>query len=722
MVLVERPVPVSNVVEANEVEVDPTPSPNSLQANPPQQDDLNTNIKFFPNTLTSITDSGLLNVNKPVEITLNNLNPLQKLPDSPPATDSPEPQGNITETEIRRRTIMLSILFVLFVILVFATILLFVQKKPADNEPVTDLSDPKIKTIENNGQVDQPSAHEFESKPASPIADSTPPPTAPAINVTKNNDPPQDKNKSESEDEYVIFLPPPDEKKTTAAIADPNNPSAANTTDSLENPQETNEPNSIDKFWKDIKNNKKNQQSVAARNVEVGKRVDVSARLRQPIVGFRYEKVPLVKVIRVISDLLDVPVSFDVDVMRAFGIGVDAEVTGKFDAGNIGAILEKILTPLNLTVVIENDQLTVTVLSAKSAELSEETIDVSDIVKGTAGGDQWTMDRLVDVIVRFIDPVGFGNAAVVGAGEGGGENIRNDNKIVPAIRVAGESIFISSTRCRIDGVIRLLEQIRLLRGLPQRTKIVEDNLAPEVFGWDNMDVLITLNYYRETPLSVIFGQIEKMCGILIIVDHKNLHRANLSFNQLRGKLRANNITLNDALEQLCTSIDDVPITYRIVGGNIIELTTTHIARQPDKMSVEIHRYKITENKSSGINVTKNIADKNTDKIDSEVENKVAGKVDGKIEGKVEGNETPEQVVESIIAVINPASWGKITKSNNTNNNNTSNQNNVGETDIGVVKMPSDVGDIVIDRYSSCLIIRQTQPTQRQIRTWFRQQK
>jgi hypothetical protein len=218
-----------------------------------------------------------------------------------------------------------------------------------------------------------------------------------------------------------------------------------------------------------------------------------------------------------------------------------------------------------------------------------------------------------------------------------------------------------------------------LRALPQRTEIVEADLAPEVFGWDKVDVLITLNYYQEMPLSVILGQIEKLCDVFIVVDHKNLHRANLSFSQLRGKSRANNITLNEALEQLCASIDGVSFTYRIVGGNVIELTPTHIAKQPDKMSIEIHRYKITDN--------------------------------------TESNETPEQIIESITNVIEPITWNNFAKQKNTTNQNNNNRSNP-ETE----KLPSDKGDIVIDRTSSCLIIRQSQPTQRKIRTWFKQQQ
>ncbi|MDR0392071.1 MAG: hypothetical protein LBH59_09200 [Planctomycetaceae bacterium] len=668
MVLVERPKPAEEeIVEVNEVLVDPTPSPQSLQENPPQQDDLSANIKFFPNPMTSITDSGLLNVSKPVEISLNNPNPLQNLSNFSATNDSIVLGGGVTKTEIRRRTIMLIVLVVLLVMLFLTTGLLFVQKLMVDKKQIDNTPEPPIEIVDEEQNIKQTIPPiDPQPNPPTQIDEPTPP-----INVTKNEDPPTPQEPT-TNNNNIDYIPLPTVKKTNTPNNDTNDP----LTDT-HLPNNIIAPNSIEKYVQDL-TNKTTDQPINKINTATNiKRIDIPLRLQQPILNFRYENVALVKVIRTISDLTDIPFTFDIDEMRAFGIKIDTAITGTFETNNVGAILEKILTPLNLVTIAENEQLTITVLSDKRNELVEETIDVSDIVKGTAKGeDQLVLMRLVEIIERFIDPVGFGN--IIANNEQ--NNIRNDNKndnkkITPQMRVVGESIFICSTRCCVDGVIRLLEQIRVLRGLPQKTEIVEENLAPEVFGWDKIDTPITLNYYQETQLSTIFDQIEKTFGILVIIDHKNLHKENLSYNQLHGKLRANNITLHEALDQLCSSIDGVPITYRIVGGNIIELTTNHIAKQPNKMSVEIHRYKTTEN-----------------------------------------NETPEQIIESITTIIDPASWKNFTKlKNNTN------ENNVGNVNIDLDKLPFDKGDIVIDRPSSCLIIRQTQPTQRQIRTWLKQQ-
>jgi hypothetical protein len=255
----------------------------------------------------------------------------------------------------------------------------------------------------------------------------------------------------------------------------------------------------------------------------------------------------------------------------------------------------------------------------------------------------------------------------------------------------------------------------MLRGLEQKTKIIEGSLAPEVFGWDNVDVPITLNYYRKTSLPIIFKQIEKIFGIIIVVDHKELHRVNLSFDQLQGTVRANKITLNEALEQLLASVDEASLTYRIVGSNIIELTTTHSAKQPDKMSVEVHTYAEAVLKFVKLNTAAQQREAVVQgqslppipapvyKIEKQTPKNNVTNNDSE-ETDNDDNKTPEQIVENLRAIIEPTSWNDVAKANNTIDKN----NN---------KNLPDKGNIVIDHSSSCLIIRQTQPIQRQIRTW-----
>jgi hypothetical protein len=179
-------------------------------------------------------------------------------------------------------------------------------------------------------------------------------------------------------------------------------------------------------------------------------------------------------------------------------------------------------------------------------------------------------------------------------------------------------------------------------------------LAPEALGWDAAMAPLTLNYYQPTPLSGIFSQLESTTNLHILVDHKALHRVLSPLLTMKATVQCNQGTVHEALEKLLASVEVAPLTYRIVSHNSFEITTEDAARQPDKMSIEVHRFT---------------------------------------------GETPEELVRTIRSALEPGSW----------------------------RLPDDPetmgrGDIMIDRSSGCLLIRQSQPIQRQIRLWLGNQQ
>ncbi len=197
----------------------------------------------------------------------------------------------------------------------------------------------------------------------------------------------------------------------------------------------------------------------------------------------------------------------------------------------------------------------------------------------------------------------------------------------------------------------------MIRNTPPTTERSGAALAPEAFGWDAVLKPMTLNYYQPTPLVGILKQMEEKTGLHIVVDHRALHRALSPLESMRATVRCDQGTVNSALENLLSSIDVTMLTYRIVDANVLEVTTALEARKPDKMSVEIHPYATAE---------KPLPD----------------------------GETPEDLVRALCAALEPDSWYDAT-----------NRDTWG------------LGDIVIDHASGCLIVRQSQPIQRQIRLW-----
>ncbi len=381
--------------------------------------------------------------------------------------------------------------------------------------------------------------------------------------------------------------------------------------------------------------------------------IDVPARLRLPLHGLKLDKVSLVGVVRMLSRLTEVPITLDVDEFRCRGIDIDAPISGAYAPGTAGETLIAVLTPLKLEPVIEDRQVLVTVPQAERDKLSEMPFDVSDLVNGTQDAVDLrgkvdpegilSPERLAELIRRLIDPVGF--------------SIEEKGPDQPSLKIDGMTLVVKHRRRMLDETLRLLEQFRVLRNLPQKTKIVGELLVPEVFGWDAVQAPLTMNYYQPIQLSEVFPQLEAAAKIRILVDHKALNRALSPFSSLKGTVRSDRGTVDTALEKLLASVDTASLTYRIVGADALEVTTRDVAGQPNKMSIEVHRFETSEQ-------------------------------------PLPDGETPEELVRTIRTALERGSW-----------NDAGNSETLG------------LGDIVIDKPSGCLIVRQGQQVQRLLRLW-----
>jgi hypothetical protein len=354
--------------------------------------------------------------------------------------------------------------------------------------------------------------------------------------------------------------------------------------------------------------------------------VDIHERLKIPLNGLRLDKTPLLEIVRKISELTEVPVTLDIDEFRSRGIQIDAPVTLQLEGVTVGELLTKILASLELEAVIEDRQILVTVSAERRNEILEQKFDVSDLAEQT---EDLKPERLVEILRRLL----FSAEPAV-------------------VRSEGNTIIVRNHFRKLEESLRVLEQLRVIRNLPQKTEVTGENLAPEAFGWDAVLAPLTLNYYQPAALSEMIPRLESAAKLRILVDHKALHRALSPLSTMKATVLCNNGTVNEALENLLASAEAAMLTYRIVRHNVLEITTYYAARQPDKMSIEVHRY---------------------------VPNK---------------NVTPEELVKIIYSALEPNSWFV-----------PENLETVGG------------GDIIIDHPSNCLLIRQSQPVQRQIRLW-----
>ncbi|MDR3199643.1 MAG: hypothetical protein LBU34_17390 [Planctomycetaceae bacterium] len=606
--------------------------PDEIAVSPP--------FKKFPDILTSETASGIINPT-----------PEHSEKPLPPVLPSPPP-NTLSDSELQTRKILLSVLAVLFLILITAAGVLMMVQGNRLNQIPTEQSDIPI----DGSKTPEPSPD-----PAIPAEV-----VAPQKNIPKNIT----ENAADSITDSIIDsiientidnavgsitentptnisekLPETATPATTEKVPSvtPVTPANDTTVAGVTVETEENESNRLAELLAQTpKEPQPEIRSTTDLLSDIEKKmpgliqpspilsIDITARLAVPLTGLKLDNTPLFYAVRLLSDLTEIPITFDIDEMRPRGIRVDVPLTAQFDTGTVSEILTKILANYELEPVVEDRQILITVSPERRNTPSERTFDIADLVENTKNTPEpLTPEHLAEILKRLVDPA-------------------NDS----FIRIAGNSLTVQSRFRLLDETLRVLEQLRVIRNLPQQTEVVEKFLAPEAFGWDMVMTPMTLNYYQPTTLSHILSQLESAAKLHILVDHKALHRMLSPLQPMKATVQCNRGTVHEALEKLLASVDGAPLTYRIVDYDTLEITTTDSARQPEKMSIEVHRF---------VTAT---------------------------------GETQEELVRTIRSALEPDSW----------------------------RLPDDPetvgrGDIIIDRVSGCLLIRQSQPVQRQIRLW-----
>ncbi|MDR1962790.1 MAG: hypothetical protein LBQ50_03325, partial [Planctomycetaceae bacterium] len=414
---------------------------------PPEENVVPVIFKKFPDLLTSETASGIIGA------VPEHLEPLEQL--NPP-TPPPIP---LSETELRTRKMLLSILAGLFLFLIVAVgVLIVVKGNRSDEIPVnpvkqSDIDQPTIEQpATEQAAAEQPEIAQPVPVPSTEVAKPQEK-TTPEVAHAQTETPTTEKSTTETpstptttiptaETATVSSLTEDDDGTRLAALLDktPKEPEIRSTTDLLS----------------DL------EKKMPGLVPPLAFSLDIPTRLAIPLTGLKLDKTPLLKVIRLLSDLTEIPMTFDMEEMRPRGIQIDAPLTAQFDAGNVGDILSKILATFELEPVIEDRQILITVSPERRNTLSERTFDVADLVENTKNSaDPLTPEHLAEILQRLVDPT-------------------ND----AFIRVEGQSLIIQNRFRLLDESLRVLEQLRVIRKLSQKTDVVGEFLAPEAFGWD----------------------------------------------------------------------------------------------------------------------------------------------------------------------------------------------------------------------------------------------
>ena len=303
--------------------------------------------------------------------------------------------------------------------------------------------------------------------------------------------------------------------------------------------------------------------------------IDMDAKLALPVLELNINQTRLVGFIRDMSRMTEIPMTLDIDELKPHSLSAKTPIDRQFKEATVERVLTDALATLGLQWMITDRQ--ILILPKATTDAVDLAFDVSDFAEKT---DDLKSEKLADMIQKLFYP-------------DGNITVSPDSRLT----VTQDEAYGKSQQRQRDEILRFLDQLRVVRQLPQKTEWTGETLAPEAFGWDKVMEPMSLHYYRAVPLARAVRQLEEQTQLTILVDHQSLHRSLCSFASMQATVQCDRGTVNDALELLLASVDSVSLAYRIIDHQTLEITTAESARQPEKMVVEVHRYQLREDET-----------------------------------------------------------------------------------------------------------------------------
>ncbi|MBU4273662.1 MAG: hypothetical protein KKA28_17510 [Planctomycetes bacterium] len=292
--------------------------------------------------------------------------------------------------------------------------------------------------------------------------------------------------------------------------------------------------------------------------------VDVAARLADPLAEIELNDVPLIGVMDLLSSMSTVPITLDADALAQLGVAPRDRVTLRLGSTTIGDALRTAAAKRGLSVAIDGGGLIVTA----PADYRETPRKIRYTVSDLAGEDQAALEKLATMICNLVAPQSWrGN---------GGEG---------SIEPEGNALLVVQTGDVHRRILIFCEKLRNARHLPLRSR--ED---PRLFtpatradrARKTLDRPATVNFHEPAPLARILAYLSQATGADILVDRAALALADTS-DQVEATLTAQKQRLGEALTALLRPLG---LTYRIVGDELIQVTTEEAAEE--RLELEFH--------------------------------------------------------------------------------------------------------------------------------------
>ncbi|MCL2623824.1 MAG: hypothetical protein FWD31_09175, partial [Planctomycetaceae bacterium] len=288
-------------------------------------------------------------------------------------------------------------------------------------------------------------------------------------------------------------------------------------------------------------------------------------RLAVAVTSIRFEKAPIIDVVRALSDISGVPMQLDIDELRARGISIEAPISLDKNSTTIAGIIDSMLEKTRLTRHDENAGLVfgysdeqVTALRTMRYDMTKLATLARDAISAEQTAS-WLTELLINqqpALLRsqLVEPQ---NAQTVNA------------SVTASVNVDGNVVVVVGTIGMQDQARRLLFSLYYLRGLEPDNVMPPERLAPEVFGWDRVNAPLSFNLVESLPMKQAVRLIESHTKLRIVIDHLALHDEGFS-QESSVTSRVSHGTIDTVLRGM---LEPLGLTYRIVEANTVEITT-----------------------------------------------------------------------------------------------------------------------------------------------------
>ncbi len=287
---------------------------------------------------------------------------------------------------------------------------------------------------------------------------------------------------------------------------------------------------------------------------------DIASRLALQLPKFSVRRMPLVAFLNLVAQMADVPISIEPKQLQMARISPQTEVSLDVTDLSLDAMLIHALKPLRLQHSVQDKQIILRCMLTETT--GEKDFSVEDLVNR-----ETTLEDLAGWVRQLIAPEQWQTA--------GGEG---------TLKVLPKSLRIHQSKSVQLQVLIFLEQLRLARGIPPRSRYPVEQLprqAAYAVLADQLAVPTTFTFSQATPLDEVFRHWQRESKLVLLIDWPALAQV-----QLRPKTQIVCAIVQqpwqEALDQI---LDPLGLAWRAVSAEAIEITSVEKDHQQPQLQL-----------------------------------------------------------------------------------------------------------------------------------------